>query len=162
MLVAAEEERTRGEVSDRRRRRRSWSTEERRRIVAETFEPGASVSIVARRHDVNANQVYSWRRRFGAEPQAFVPVVISPAPTPEPGVASGEAGSAPPEGQPAPSAAITGRMEIVLGCGSRIIVDKTVNATALARVIAALREASRSGEVLGRRPVRRSPVGEGG
>jgi transposase-like protein len=29
-----------------------------RRIVAETLEPGASVSIVARRHDVNANQAF--------------------------------------------------------------------------------------------------------
>lgn len=148
MSVAAEEEPARAEGSG--RRRRSWSADEKRRIVAETFEPGASVSIVARRHDVNANQVFSWRRRFGAEPQAFVPVVVSPEPALEPGVATGEASSAPSEGVPVPSAAITGRMEIVLGCGSRIVVDKTVNAAALARVIAVLREASRSGEVLGR------------
>jgi len=29
----------------------------KRQLVAATFEPGASVSIVARRHDVNANQL---------------------------------------------------------------------------------------------------------
>ena len=44
-----------------RRRRRIWSDEEKRRIVAETFKP-ASVSIVARRHDLNANQLFTWRR----------------------------------------------------------------------------------------------------
>lgn len=134
-----------------RRRHRRWSEAEKRRIVAETFEPGASVSIVARRHDVNANQVFAWRRRFSAEPQAFVPVVVAPTPTAEPDASSGEASSAPPESVTLPSAAVAGRMEILLGCGSRIIVDKTVSAAALARVIAALREASRSGEVLGRR-----------
>lgn len=141
MSDAVEDGRAQAEGSGRRRRRRLWSAEEKRRIVAETFEPGASVSIVARRHDVNANQVFSWRRRFGAEPSAFVPVVITPEPTPEPSQASGDASSAAPEGQPAAPSAIAGRMEIVLGCGTRIVVDKTVNAGALARVI----------EVLGRR-----------
>ena len=37
------------------RRRRVRSAEEKRRIVAETYEAGASVSEVARRHDVNTN-----------------------------------------------------------------------------------------------------------
>lgn len=40
--------------------------EENRRIVAETFEPGASVSVVARRHDVNADMLFTWRRQTGA------------------------------------------------------------------------------------------------
>jgi transposase len=48
------------------RRRRLWSEEEKRRIVAETLEPGASVSVVARRHDLNANMLFTWRRAFGA------------------------------------------------------------------------------------------------
>lgn len=129
------------ESQDRPRRRRRWSTDEKRQIVAETFAPGASVSIVARRHDVNANQVFAWRRRFGAEPQSFVPVVVEAEPTPERRRAPGAMTSAAPEGPPAPSAATIGRMEIVLGCGSRIVVDHTVDAGALARVI----------EVLGRR-----------
>jgi transposase-like protein len=37
-----------------RAKRREWPEALKRRIVAETLEPGASVSIVARRHDVNA------------------------------------------------------------------------------------------------------------
>jgi transposase-like protein len=48
------------------RRRRIWSEEEKRRNLAETFEPGASVSIVARRHDLNANLLFTWRRTLGA------------------------------------------------------------------------------------------------
>ena len=44
-------------------RRRSWPASLKRQIVAETLEPGASVSVVARRHDVNANLVFTWRRQ---------------------------------------------------------------------------------------------------
>jgi len=48
------------------RRRRHWTKAQKRRIVAETQEPGASVSIVARRYDVNANQLFLWRRELSA------------------------------------------------------------------------------------------------
>jgi transposase len=34
------------------------------RIVEETFAPGQSVSVVARRHDVNANLVFEWRKQY--------------------------------------------------------------------------------------------------
>ena len=44
--------------------RRRRSVEERRRIVEETLEPGASVARVARRHGVNANQVFGWRKLY--------------------------------------------------------------------------------------------------
>ena len=43
-------------------RRRRWSAEEKVSIVEETHLPGASVSEVARRHGVGANQVFGWRR----------------------------------------------------------------------------------------------------
>src|SRR5260370_40907589 len=43
-------------------RRREWPEALKRQMVAETLEPGASVSIVARRHDVNTNQLCKWRR----------------------------------------------------------------------------------------------------
>lgn len=39
---------------------------ERRAIVEETYQPGGSVSQVARRHDVNTNQVFTWRREYRA------------------------------------------------------------------------------------------------
>jgi transposase len=47
-----------------RRRRRSRTFDEKKRIVAGTDEPGASVSVVARRHDLNANQLFTWRRQY--------------------------------------------------------------------------------------------------
>jgi len=44
--------------------RRQYTLEFKRRLVEETFAPGASVSIVARRHDINSNLVFTWRRRY--------------------------------------------------------------------------------------------------
>jgi transposase len=49
-----------------RARKRFRSKAERRQIVEETMKPGASVSQVARAHDVNANQVFHWRRQYRA------------------------------------------------------------------------------------------------
>ncbi len=45
-----------------RRRRRSYSEEEKRRMVMEASQPGASVADIARRHGVNANLLFNWRR----------------------------------------------------------------------------------------------------
>jgi len=44
------------------RQRRSIA--EKRRIVEETLVEGASVARVARAHDINANQVFGWRRLY--------------------------------------------------------------------------------------------------
>ena len=117
------------------RRRRVRSEDEKRRIVGETFEPGASVSAVARRHGLNTNLLFTWRREMGRgvsaladDPMAFVPAVISAAPV---------TASAP----SSPSAA--GQMEIVFAGGERVIVDRTVDGAALARVIKALSRGAR-------------------
>lgn len=63
--------------------RRSYSRAFKRRVVAETLEPGASVAAVARRHDLNANMVFMWRRdpRFGSgrDAAAFLPVEVKSA-----------------------------------------------------------------------------------
>ena len=65
----------------------------KREIVAATLLPGASVSVVARWYDINANQVFSWRRRYRGASQPFaaasptpglLPVTITPAPEDEP------------------------------------------------------------------------------
>jgi transposase-like protein len=46
--------------------RRRRPLEEKRKIVEETLEPGASVAIVARRHELNANVIFGWRRLYRA------------------------------------------------------------------------------------------------
>jgi len=50
--------------STRQEKRRRRSVEEKRRIVEETLEAGTSVARVARRHAVNANQVFYWRKKY--------------------------------------------------------------------------------------------------
>lgn len=65
-------------------RRRDWSAEDKARIVAESFEPGETVSAVARRHALSPQQLFTWRReiRKAAEAMpAFVPAVATPEPT---------------------------------------------------------------------------------
>jgi transposase len=42
-------------------RRRRWSTAEKLAIVQETYEPDVTVSIVARRHGIQPNQLFNWR-----------------------------------------------------------------------------------------------------
>jgi transposase len=57
-------------------RRREWPEALKRQMVAETLEPGASVSIVARRHDVNTNQLFKWRRELLPKAVPAVPAVV--------------------------------------------------------------------------------------
>ena len=56
-----------GESNEGVRRRgpyRSHSLEEKRRVVHECLTSGESVSIIARRHDLNANQLFHWRKEY--------------------------------------------------------------------------------------------------
>ena len=47
-------------------RRRYRTLEEKRRIVEETLASETSVAIMARRHGVNANQLFHWRKLYQA------------------------------------------------------------------------------------------------
>lgn len=65
--------------------RRRWTAEEKGRIVAETLEPGAVVSVVARHHGLSPQQLFGWRRaaRTPGVPiedvaPKFVPAVLDP------------------------------------------------------------------------------------
>ncbi len=46
------------------RRRKRWSVQEKLQIVRETLQSEGSVPVIARRHGVNANQIFSWRREY--------------------------------------------------------------------------------------------------
>lgn len=60
------------------RGKRHWTPEARARIIAESLEPGANVSAVARRHGMFPQQLYTWRRglRERAEAMSFVPAMV--------------------------------------------------------------------------------------
>lgn len=49
-------------------------------IVQKTLEPGALVSVVARRHDINANVVFGWRKQY-REGKLELPVLAPSAMT---------------------------------------------------------------------------------
>ena len=98
-------------------KRRQWTAAFKRRVVAETLEPGASVSIVARRHDVNANQLFKWRREMAPEQPAaaeqsltMLPVQIGPEPS-----------------EPHRRARRSDTIEITLACGARVCVRGEVS-----------------------------------
>lgn len=50
------------EVVEPRRGNRRWPNEMKARIVAESFQPGARVVDVARRHNIVPHQLSDWRR----------------------------------------------------------------------------------------------------
>ena len=113
--------------------RRNWSEALKRQMVAETLEPGSSVSVVARRHDVNANQLFKWRRELlpqeaGAaiETGQMVPVTIEPEPEPE-------------RRSPRRRTERAGFIEIELGSGARVVVRGEVSSRTLRQVIELLR-----------------------
>ena len=143
MAATAAEVSTTNVVDTKKRRgiskRRQWPEVLKRRIVAETLEPGSSVSIVARRHDVNANQLFKWRREMAAEqtPAAdasvpMLPVEIVPE-LPEPPANGPEQAGVPRR------ARRSGVIEITFGCGTRVSLRGEVPAETLRRVIELLR-----------------------
>lgn len=109
-----------------------WPEALKREIVAASLVPGASVSLVARQYDVNANQVFSWRKRYPAAVQSsspapgLVPVTITPEPEDD--------GAAPPSVSP-PSDVI----EIEVGGAYVVRVGPHFDSRALGRVLDVLR-----------------------
>jgi len=133
---AAQESDTTDSLGRRTGPRRRHTIEEKRRIVEETHVRGASVATVARRHGVNANQVFAWRQLYrqgllnaGAAPDSpsMLPVKVS-TPTVLP---SERAGRVPIEAERCERAFI----EVKLVNGHSIVIHGEVQAKSLARVI---------------------------
>jgi transposase len=116
---------TRVEVVTLVQRRRRWPLAEKERLVAATFEPGVTVSEVAQAAGVHSSQLFRWRKELcrRSEPVApqLVPVRIVPDATVSP--------------KPEALASRPGVMEIELGGGWCVRVDRDVDATALDRVL---------------------------
>jgi transposase len=106
-------------------KRRQYSEALKRQMVAETQVPGASVSIVARRHDVNSNQLFRWRRQLlpkaAVESGAMLPVAVPPD-----------------EGRPRRTDR-EGIIEIAFGCGAWVRLRGEVSSETLRQVIDLLR-----------------------
>lgn len=119
----------------RRRRNKRWPAALKREIVAATYLPGASVSVVARQYDVNANQVFRWRRLAeksgsatpspSSSSSGLVPVTITPEP---------EGKATPPE------PAVSDTIEIEVGGDCRVRVGSNFDGRALKRVLDVLRK----------------------
>src|SRR5438067_11529085 len=101
--------------------RRQYSEASKRQMVTETQAPGASVSIVARRHDVNSNQLFRWRRQLlpkaVVESGAMVPVAIAPD-----------------DARPRRTDR-EGVIEIAFGCGVRVRLRGEVSSETLRKVV---------------------------
>ena len=135
MRAAAEEVSTSGLVDTKRAprlaKRRNWPEPFKRQVVAETLEPGSSVSIVARRHDLNTNQLFKGRRelRPGAPPVAadantMLPVEIVAEPERRPARRRVER---------------AGFIQIEFGCGAQVCIRGEVASKTLRQVIELLR-----------------------
>jgi transposase len=118
-------------------KRRRWPEALKREVVAALSEPGASVSIVARRYDVNANQLFKWRRQFAdpgrtpsGEPLRLLPVEIAPTRTAAPEDRSGH--------PPILSTPPTGSIEIALRGGTKVRIKGTVDPVAVSAAIGAV------------------------
>jgi transposase len=110
-------------------RRRRWSRPEKERLVAATFEPGVTVSEVAQAAGVHSSQLFRWRKELcrRSEPGAshLVPVKIAPPP----GVSEQTAQ------RPSAASPRRGVIEIELGGGRCVRVDRDVDPEALCRVL---------------------------
>lgn len=99
----------------------------KREIVEASFASGSSVSVVARRYDVNANQVFGWRKLYRdsapapVDPSApaLVPVTVTAAPS----------------GDASPAARAPETIEIDLGGRYCIRVGSGIDGKALRRVL---------------------------
>ena len=110
--------------------RRRWSAETKRRLVALTLEPGASMAAVAREHGLNANLLFNWRRQWGCGALATTPAAPAMSFAPIDVAADGRAG----EGVNG-----AGLIEIELTGGTRVRVDGEVSQSALVRVLMAVK-----------------------
>jgi transposase len=109
------------------RRNRSWPEALKREIVAASYAPGSSVSLVARHYDVSANQVFGWRKRYRDDPR--VPAMPA-APQLIPVVVTGEQ-----DAVVAQSSSVSETIEIDLAGKYRVRISSGVDVQALRRVL---------------------------
>ena len=125
------------------RRRRRWTAEEKAQIVAESFEEGANISEVARRHSVSRGLLTVWRHKCmtaaSIEAPHFVPVRVDAGSGP--GVVDPDHLPPSPSAlleRTAPTAAVRGVIEVELN-GAHIRIEPGADSVMLSTVLCALR-----------------------
>lgn len=104
------------------KRRRRYAPALKREMVEATLDGSESVSEVARRYDVNTNQLFKWRKLYhdgllqpaSMPSSAVLPITVAPPPS-------------------------TGELEIVLSRGHRLLMRGSVDAASLRTVLELLR-----------------------
>lgn len=106
------------------RTRRTFSKALKRQMVEVTLDGNESVSVVARRYNVNANQLFKWRNLYqegllhdDGEPTTLLPITV---------LQNEQAIAATPTKQPTKASADTGCLEVTFPRGQRMMVTGTV------------------------------------
>jgi transposase len=112
--------------------RRRWTVDEKARIVSETLDSGAVVSVIARRHGLTPQQLFAWRREARKRTAlsadlspGFVPAVVD---LPEPLT-----------GKKSPRRTAAAAIELEIG-GVTVRVGHGARASTVAAVIRALKK----------------------
>lgn len=112
--------------------RRRWTVERKLAVLRDAFGSEGCVRTACERHDVGSGSIYTWRRQAMSCELTGVRKLVDPA------FAEVQI-SEPPALLAAPVCApISGSIGIELPSGIRVIVDATVDADALSRVIGIL------------------------
>lgn len=111
-------------------KRRQYSIGYKRQVVEEALSGKESVSVVARRHDINANLLFNWRKQYltgkydGDSSSSLIPVTVAPMT------------AVPVSAREAPLPRSDGsRIEVVLSGGHRLVVEGSVDSAVLRSIL---------------------------
>jgi len=117
-------------------KRGQYSKAYKRQVVEEALTGEESVSVVARRHDINANMLFNWRKQYLAgkyeeeSGSGLIPITVSalagvPSTTPDTDHSEIRSG--------------VDRLEIVLSGGHRLVVEGSASSAALRTALEVLK-----------------------
>jgi transposase len=127
------------------------TNEDKRRIVEEALVPGASVAAIARKHGVNANLLFGWRRLYkqGLLEQCREPATLLPVKVTTPTLTPGTTALTTTEGRSIPRrsarrsrrapAFADGYVEVAVGDDVIVRIHGRIDPQSLATVMTALR-----------------------
>ena len=132
-------------------RRRMRTIAEKRRIVEETLVRGASVPVIARKYELNANLLFGWRRLYkqglldaSQDPAAkLLPVEVTTPTVVATQSTTADVSKSRARAMPAGACAPSNHLEIEWPSGVRVRLHGSVEPTVLNAVLAALAQQNR-------------------